>query len=111
MTGQKIPDSKRWKHRRKAEPQATSTAAPTLAQPLASSPYDQARIGKWICDRIIDWRGSCWRCRLPILPGQAWLAVGDNEVQARFHRDCHSEWLVQQEALARKALGLTETMR
>lgn len=111
MTGQKIPDSKRWKHRRKAEPQATSTAAPTPAQPLASSPYDQARIGKWIRDRVIDWRGSCWRCRLPILPGQAWLAVGDSEIQARFHRDCHSEWLTQQEALARKALGLTETMR
>jgi hypothetical protein len=41
MTGVKIRESDRWKHRRKPQP---CTAA------------DQARIDKWIRDRLIDWR-------------------------------------------------------
>jgi hypothetical protein len=34
MTGQKIPDSKRWKHRRRATPQMVSMAAPVPAPDL-----------------------------------------------------------------------------
>jgi hypothetical protein len=67
---------------------------------------DQARIDKWIRDRLVDWRDSCWRCRRPIVPGQLWTAVSNGEAVARFHKPCHAQWLTEQEALARRALGL-----
>ena len=67
---------------------------------------DQARIDKWIRDRLIDWRDSCWWCRKPIIVGQKWTFVGNGEVGARFHEPCHAQWLTEQEIAARKALGL-----
>jgi hypothetical protein len=57
-------------------------------------------------DRLVDWRDSCWRCRRPIVPGQLWTAVSNGEAVARFHKPCHAQWLTEQEALARRALGL-----
>jgi hypothetical protein len=67
---------------------------------------DQARIDKWIRDRLVDWRDSCLRCRKPIVVGQKWTFVGNGEVGARFHEPCHAQWLTEQEIAARKALGL-----
>jgi hypothetical protein len=69
---------------------------------------NQARINKWIRDRLVDWRDNCWRCRKPIVPGHLWTVVSNGEVTARFHDPCHAEWRVQQEMLARKALGLMD---
>ena len=75
--------------------------------PLQLSPYDQARVAKWIRDRIIDWQSiSCPHCRKPISVGQLWTLVSNGEVTARFHQDCHSGWREQQEDAARRALGL-----
>ena len=56
---------------------------------------EQALIDKWIRDRLVDWRDSCWRCRRPIVPGQLWTAVSNGEAVARFHQPCHAEWLVR----------------
>jgi hypothetical protein len=78
-------------------------------QPKTTSRADQARVDKWIRDRMkVDWRDSCWKCRTPIIVGQAWLTVAGDGVLVRFHRDCHSEWRAEQEAAARKALGLMQ---
>jgi hypothetical protein len=42
----------------------------------------------------------------PLIAGQAWTIVTNGEVRARFHKECHPEWLTGQEALARKVLGI-----
>ena len=80
-------------------------AARAMAQ---LSPYDQARIDKWIRDQLIDWRNSCWRCRKPINVGQGWLPVSNGQVTTRFHAACHLEWLAEQEVAACRALGLPD---
>ena len=68
---------------------------------------DQARIKQWIAHQLIDWPPtSCLHCRKPIVVGQLWSAVSNGEVTARFHQDCHAEWLAQQEVAAGRALGL-----
>jgi hypothetical protein len=67
---------------------------------------DQARIDKWIRDRLVDWRDSCWRCRRLIVPGQPWTVVAGDEVVVRFHQHCHDDWRAQQELAARQALRL-----
>jgi hypothetical protein len=72
---------------------------------------ERGRINRWIASRLIDWSTSCLHCRKPIIVGQAWLPVSNGEVRARFHQDCHSEWLAQQEAAARRALGLDRSER
>jgi hypothetical protein len=75
--------------------------------PVHLSPYGQARVAKWIRDRLIDWPStSCLYCRKPIIVGQLWAVVSNGEVTARFHQNCHSEWLEQQEVAARRVLGL-----
>jgi hypothetical protein len=88
-------------------PFASEAAVAASSPPLQLSPYDQARVAKWIADRLIDWPStSCLHCRKPIIAGQPWIPVSNGEVTARFHQDCHSEWLEQQEVAARRALGL-----
>jgi hypothetical protein len=72
----------------------------------APARLDQARIDKWIRDRLVDWRDSCWRCRKPIVVGQVWTVVTNGEVSARFHQRCRDEWRVQEEVAARRAMGL-----
>jgi hypothetical protein len=85
---------------------AVAQAAVAQDQPLSGRTRpDQARIDKWIRDRLVDWGDSCWQCRKPIVVGQTWTVVANGEVSARFHQDCHDEWLAQQEAFARRALG------
>jgi hypothetical protein len=65
------------------------------------------RINRWIAARLIDWPStSCLHCRKPITVGQTWAVISNGEVTARFHQDCHTEWLAQQEAAARRAMGL-----
>ena len=78
----------------------------TAKAPVQLSLLDQARIDKWIRDRLVDWRDNCRHCRKPIVVGQLWTVVSNGEVTARFHEPCHGEWLAQQEAAARRALGL-----
>ena len=45
-------------------------------------------------------------CCQPIIAGQDWQEVSNGETRARFHRICHAEWRAEQEAAARRALGL-----
>jgi hypothetical protein len=67
---------------------------------------ERRRINHWIADSLIDWApSSCLHCRKAIIPGQQWIDVARGEALARFHQDCHGEWLAQQEVAARKALG------
>ena len=88
-------------------PTASETVEIAASPPFQLSPYDQARVAKWIRDRIIDWPPtSCLHCRKPIIVGQIWTVVSNGEVTARFHEPCHAEWLAQQEPCARQALGL-----
>ena len=62
---------------------------------------DQARIKRWVANRLIDWPPtSCLHCRRPIVPGQLWTVVSNGEVTARVHQDCHGAWLAQQEVFA-----------
>jgi hypothetical protein len=73
---------------------------------------ERGRINRWIACRLIDWPPtSCLHCRKPIIVGQLWTVVSNGEVTARFHQDCHSEWLEQQEVAARRALGLDRSER
>ena len=55
----------------------SSSGRRTSRPPLRKRPpeLDQARIDKWIRDRVVDWRDSCWRCRKPIVVGQKWTFV------------------------------------
>jgi hypothetical protein len=100
MTGIKVREFERWKHRRKPKPQAMVAPTPT------PTPVDQARVNKWIHDRLIQWDDSCWQCRHPINVGQQWVVIGNGEVATRFHKDCHDAWRMEQESAARLALGL-----
>jgi hypothetical protein len=75
----------------------------------AQTRVDQARIDKWIRDRLVAAsRDSCWHCRKPFVAGQRFIDVRGNEVIVRFHAQCESEWRAQREVLARRALGLTD---
>jgi hypothetical protein len=68
----------------------------------------RGRINHWTAARLIDWPPShCLHCRKPIVVGQAWTAVSNGEAKARFHEPCRAQWLIEREAFARKALGLT----
>jgi hypothetical protein len=81
-------------------------AAPTQTR------VDQARIDKWIRDRLVAaWPGGCWQCRRPFAPGQKFIDVRGDDVTVRFHQSCHAGWLAQQETLARKAMGLERTTK
>ena len=48
----------------------------------------------------------CFRCRGPFVAGAEWQEASNGEARARFHRACHIEWRSEQEAAARRALGL-----
>jgi len=78
----------------------------TAPAPVQLSRLDQARIDKWIRDRLVDWRDSCWGCRKQIVVGQKWTFVRNGEVGARFHAPCHAQWLTEREIAARTALEL-----
>jgi hypothetical protein len=73
----------------------------------AQTRVDQARIAKWIRDRLMaSSPGLCWHCRRPFVFGQKFIDLRGAETTVRFHVTCHTEWLARQEAAARRALGL-----
>jgi hypothetical protein len=51
--------------------------------------------------------GLCWHCRRPFIVGQKFVDVRGDEVIVRFHAQCESEWRREQEAAARRAMGLS----
>jgi hypothetical protein len=74
-------------------------------QIIAILQTERRRINHWIADKLIDWPPShCLHCRKPIIVGQTWTTVSNGEVSARFHQECHGDWLAQQEVAARRAL-------
>ena len=82
--GRRIPDSERYKWRRKAKrtPAASEPVEISISEPPQLSPYDQARVDKWIRDRLIDWPwASCLHCRKPIIVGQLWTVVDFQHVK------------------------------
>jgi len=86
---------------------ATATVSRALPDPPALSSADHARIDWWIRSRLTDWRDNCWVCRRAFLPGQEKTAIANSAgAETHFHRSCYAEWRTEQEALARKALGL-----
>jgi hypothetical protein len=107
----KAPLSRRWKYRDPPRPTAPIQPAPVRTADEALTPVDQMRVDKWIRDRLIDWRDSCWQCRKPIVVGQVRTVVSNGEVAARLHQHCHSERLAQQEVAARRAMGLDRSER
>ena len=65
------------------------------------------RIARCVTSRIITWPpNSCFHCKQPIIAGQKWVELVNDNRRARFHFDCLSEWRAQQEVAARRALGL-----
>jgi hypothetical protein len=91
------------------EPDADLLAAIAAAKPqiVAVLRAERGRINHWIASRIITWAPDrCFHCRQPIVVGSKWTLVAAGDDQARFHEFCHAHWLVEQEVLARRALGL-----
>ena len=67
---------------------------------------ERRRVNHWIANQIIDWpRDNCLHCRKPIT-AHPWIDLRNGEAMARFHQSCHDSWRVEQETLARRALGL-----
>lgn len=74
---------------------------------IARLQRERGRINRWIADRLVDGQlETCSQCRQRIVAGQAFADVSNGEARARFHKDCHREWLAGMEAKARAALGL-----
>jgi hypothetical protein len=94
MTGVKIRDSERWKHRRKPTPVDDAAPAPI-----------ETRIDRWVAHQIVDWPSShCFGCRKPIVADQKWVELVHDDNRARFRCDCEPVWRAEQEALGRKTL-------
>ncbi len=105
----RIPDSERhkWRHKTTPTPTASATVEIAASAPVQLSPYDQARIDKWIRDRLVaTLPGLCWHCRKPFIAGQKFIVIRGDGVVVRFHTQCEGEWRAQREILARQALGL-----
>ena len=84
-------------------PSPLSIPAP---EPLTAA--DRSRIARWVASRIVTWASdNCFHCRRQIVFGAKWteLVGGDND-RARFHAECLPAWRLQQEAAARRALGM-----
>jgi hypothetical protein len=97
MTGVKLRDSERWKHRRKPAPAPAPVPTETRAE--------RVLISRLIQHQIVDWPPShCFGCRLPIVVGQKWLELVCDDNRARFHSDCAPVWRAEQEVAARKTL-------
>jgi hypothetical protein len=80
---------------------------------LETARYNAARIDARIRRRLIGYPVErCLWCRQRVIDGQPWLdvwgepAASGESVRARFHRQCHVEWRAEQEAEARRFLGL-----
>jgi hypothetical protein len=87
--------------------ETVETTGITAAAPARLSPYDQLLVNRWVSVRLTaEVPGLCWHCRGPFFAGQKFVDVRGDEVVVRFHAQCESEWRQEQEALARRALGL-----
>jgi hypothetical protein len=101
--------SERGRHRRERKPKAlVSAVTPTpTREPLTL--VDRTRIARWVASRIVTWASdSCFHCRRPIVYGAKWVELLNDSDRARFHFDCARAWRAQQEAAARKAMGLNQ---
>jgi hypothetical protein len=98
---------------RQPDPDLLAAIAGCKGAILAQLRAERGRVDRWIRDRLTAASPDrCWHCRKPIVVGQKFVDVRGNEVVVRFHAQCESEWRRAQEALARKAMGLTgETSR
>jgi hypothetical protein len=93
------------------DPQADLVELLKCAKPqiIEALRRERARINFWIAARITNTpRNFCLNCRKPILPGQRVVPVASGGALAHFHEPCHGAWLVEQEGLARKAMGLAQ---
>jgi hypothetical protein len=69
---------------------------------------ERRMINHWVAAHLIEWpREHCLGCRKPVVTGQEWIDVTNGEARARFHQECHRVWVADQEALARKTIGLS----
>jgi hypothetical protein len=81
-----------------------AVTAPALVQLL-----DRGRIARWVKAQIVNYPpGRCLGCRRPIVFGAKWTEVVNDNARARFHVACLPVWKLQQEAAARRALGMKE---
>lgn len=92
-----------------APPSDVLIAAIRSAKPeiLARLQVERRMVNHWIAAHLIDWPPeTCLHCRKRILAGQVFVDVTNGDARARFHAPCHPAWLADQEALARKTIGL-----
>jgi hypothetical protein len=89
---------------------APGNVEPVVVESTADR-YRHERVDKWIKDRLLNWPlGVCVRCRRPFSAGESWQEVANSaqvQARARFHQQlCYAEWRAEQEAEARRSLGL-----
>jgi len=114
MTGRKVPMSARWKRRRAPEPPSAREplAPPILRVDEGPTPAQRTRIDRWVAAQIVNYpHDRCLCCRKPIVVGQKWVELVNDNSRARFHFDCAPAWRTQQEAAARRAMGLDRSGR
>ena len=101
----------RWKYRSTPKRRVAPAPAPAPASAPAVNetltPIDLARIARWVAAKIIPYPPDrCLHCRRPIIVGQKWLELVNDNSRARFHADCIPAWRAEQEIAARGVLGL-----
>jgi|SRR5580704_6960768 hypothetical protein len=103
VDAQKLPLSRRWRHRRAKAPKP----GPPPIVPKVLTAIERNRIARWVAAQIITWPSDrCLGCKRPIIYGAKWTEVARDNDRARFHVTCYPEWLAQQEVAARRALGM-----
>jgi hypothetical protein len=79
----------------------------TKTEIISELQMERRMINRWVAAHLIEWpREHCLGCRERVLVGQEWLDVTNGDERARFHTECHRVWLAEQEALARRTIGL-----
>ena len=105
----RIPDSERWKWRRAM---IAPAPAPTHIVEEALTPTERARVARWVSAQIVSYPSDrCLCCRRPIVYGANWIELVNDNARTRFHFDCAPVWRAQQEAGARRAMGMKETSK
>jgi hypothetical protein len=86
MTGHKLRESERWKHRRKPTPIGDAAPAPTFEAPASiETRAERVLIDRWVASRLVPWPPShCFSCKRPIVAGQKWLDLVCDDNRARF---------------------------
>jgi hypothetical protein len=89
--------------------QRVEAAEPAIERnqsPTERASADQGRIDKWIRDRLVDWRDSCWLCRKPIIAGQLWTVVSNGGLWRDFIKTVMARGWSSRKTLAQQAPGL-----